>query len=273
MNRFGVKSSEPCDKSMETIPPNTLDAIKSIIIQAGEYAMQQPVHIAYQLKADRSPFTQVELMMEEMIISFLQTEFPDHQVISEEKGISAGDNRYRWFLDPIDGTKMYLIGAPTWGISLGLLVEGKPTLGFFYLTKSRDLFWGGPGYGAFWNEIPLNPNLSPEPDNPLVFFGVPSNFHRRYEISFPRVRVLGSTAIHLAYVASGVAIGALARRVHLWDLAGMLPVLSQTGVKVEFLSGDSFSPHDYLDGSQLPDALLVSRQAHMEMLRGMIKRK
>ena len=37
--------------------------------------MQQPVHIAYQLKADRSPFTQIELMMEEMIISFLRTNF------------------------------------------------------------------------------------------------------------------------------------------------------------------------------------------------------
>jgi len=257
---------------METFSEATLADIRSVLVRAGDLALQQPAPMGYQLKADRTPFTQVELAIEEMIISFLQTSFPGHQVISEENGVGAGTNQYQWFLDPIDGTKVYLIGGSTWGISLGLCVDGTPALGFFYLPKSRDLFWGGAGYGAFFNDAPIDTAYTPDPDDPLVFFGAPSNFHRRFEVRYPRIRIFGSTALHLAFVASGASIGALTRRVHLWDLAGLLPILEQIGVKVEFLSGKPFYPKDYLDGSQLPEELIVARPAQMELLRGLISR-
>ncbi len=257
---------------MPNLSAETLSAIQATLVQAGEIALAQPAGGEYQLKPDRTPFTRVELAMEELIGAFLQAIFPDHQLISEENGVGAGDSPHKWLLDPIDGTKMYLIGAPTWGISLGLVEYGIPTLGFFNMPRSRDLFWGGRGYGAFFNDAPLDPDYIPNPDDPLVFFGAPSSFHRRFEIRFPRVRVLGSTAVHLAYVASGASIGAITRRVNLWDLAGLLPVLEQSGVQVEFLSGKPFSPGDYLDGSRLPEELLVARPAQMDMLRGLISR-
>ncbi len=257
---------------MPILSAEIISAIRSTLIRAGDLALAQPAGLEYQLKPDRTPITRVELAMEELIGSFLQATFPDHQMISEENGVGAGESAHKWLLDPIDGTKMYLIGAPTWGISLGLLDHGIPALGFFYMPRSRDLFWGGRGCGAFFNDVPLDPGSVPDPDDPLVFFGAPSSFHRRFQIRFPRVRVLGSTAVHLAYVASGASIGAITRRVNLWDLAGLLPVLEQCGVQVEFLSGKPFKPGDYLDGSRLPEELLVARPAQMDMLRGLISR-
>jgi myo-inositol-1(or 4)-monophosphatase len=249
-----------------------VQSIQSTLFTLGEYALSQSVSIGYQLKQDKTPFTQIEIAMEEKMISFLQTTFPGHQVISEEKGKIGAASSFQWFLDPIDGTKMYIAGAPTWGISLGLVESGNPVLGFFYLPKSRDLFWGGRGYGAFFNSRSLDPSYIPDHEDPLVFFGVPSTFHRRFAIEFPRVRAFGSTAIHMAYVASGASIGMLTRRVNLWDLAGMLPILEQTGVVVEYLSGKPFSPTDILDGSRLPEELLIARPMQLEMLRGMITR-
>jgi len=257
---------------MDVYPSEIISAIQSTLVAAGEFALAQPIPVPYQLKPDRSPFTQVELAMEEQIFSFLRTAFPKDQVVSEEHGTIGEYSRCQWFLDPIDGTKVYLTGLPTWGISLGMVEEGVPTLGFFYLPKSREVFWGGRGYGAFFNKTPLDPTRLPDPKDPLVFFGVPANFHRHYTVQFPRVRALGSTAIQMCYVATGASIGTLTRRVNLWDLAGALPILEQTGVQVEFFSGKPFNPADYLDGSRLPEELLVARAGQMELLRGLVKR-
>ncbi len=257
------------------MPVFSIEIIQSIhaaLQQAGDLALAQPTGQEYQLKADRTPFTQVEMAMEEQISAFLMKTFPDCQIISEESGIGSGDSPFKWLLDPIDGTKMYLTGGATWGISLGLFIHETPVLGFFYLPKSRDLFWGGDGYGAFFNQTPLHPSLTPDPNDPLVFFGAPSSFHRCFEVCFPRIRILGSTALHLAFVASGASIGALTRRVYLWDLAGLLPVLAQTGVQLEFFSGETFCPGDYLDGSRLPEELIAARPSQMSMLREMITR-
>jgi fructose-1,6-bisphosphatase/inositol monophosphatase family enzyme len=257
---------------MNQLSTELITRIKSILIEEGEFALNQPVPVPYQLKPDRSPYTRVELEMEDRIVSFLRKIYPDDQVISEEHGKIGGGSARQWFLDPIDGTKVYLAGLPTWGISLGLFEGGMPSLGFFYLPKSRDMFWGGRDFGAFFNDIQLDRKKIPAFDDPLVFLGVAANFHRHYTTSFPRLRALGSTAIQLCYVSSGVSIGALTRRVNLWDLAGVLPILAETGAQVEFLSGKLFSPEDYLDGSRLPEELLISKIENMEKLRGMIHR-
>lgn len=257
---------------MTIFSKQTISAIRSILVEAGDFALAQPVPVPYQLKPDRSPFTQVELTMEEIIVSFLRMAFPGDQVVSEEHGTIGENSRCQWFLDPIDGTKVYLTGLPTWGISLGMVEDGTPVLGFVYLPKSRELFWGGRGYGAFFNNNPLDPTCDPALDDPLVFLGVPANFHKHFVVKFPRVRALGSTAIQMCFVATGASIGTLTRRVNLWDLAGALPILEQSGVQVEFLSGEPFLPVNYLDGSRLPEELLVARPAHLDIIRGYINR-
>lgn len=257
---------------MTLLSPDEIHSIQKALQQAGELALAQPAGQAYQLKADRTPFTRVETTIEVELSAFLNNHFPGSQIISEESGITGGESPYKWLLDPIDGTKMYLIGGATWGISLGLFIREKPVLGFFYLPKSRDLYWGGDDYGAYLNDSPLDPGILPDPDDPLVFLGAPSSFHRRFQVRFPRIRILGSTALPLAFVASGFSIGALTRRVYLWDLAGMLPILEQTGVQLEFFSGRSFSPGDYLDCSRLPEELLAARPSQMGLVRSMINR-
>ena len=106
-----------------------------------------------------------------------------------------------------------------------------------------DLFWGNAD-GAFYNGQPLLPRDTASLDDPLAFLAVPSNAHLLYNISFGRLRSLGSVAAHLTYVARGAAIGALTRRVKLWDLAGVLPILKHTGIELRYLSGAPFDVRD-----------------------------
>ena len=101
-------------------------------------------------------------------------------------------------------------------------------------------------------------------DDPLAFLAVPSNSHLIYDISFRRLRSLGSTAAHLIYVSRGAAVGALTRRVKIWDLAGVLPILMHTGIELRYLSGDPFDVRDLLDGEAAPEPLVAAHATIIE---------
>jgi myo-inositol-1(or 4)-monophosphatase len=247
--------------------------IKAILRQAGEIALSRRDTAQIYIKPDRTPFTDVELDIEALILPFLKDRFPDDQILSEEGGSQGPARAGCWVLDPIDGTKMFLTGLPTWGISLGSLMNGQSGVGFFYVPATEDLYWGGTGYGAFLNDQPL-PTRSDRPlDDPLSFIAIPANAHRHFDFDFPHLRCFGSTAAHCCYVARGAAAGALLRKVNLWDIAGVLPILAQTGVRVEYFSGEAFSPEPYLSGGKIKEELLIARPELMQPIRDVIRRK
>lgn len=92
-------------------------------------------------EADRS----AELVMRRMI----QTTFPDHGVIGEEFGADNPQADYVWVIDPIDGTKSFICGFPTWGTLIGLMHHGRPCYGMMHQPFSRERFMGD-GSTAFW---------------------------------------------------------------------------------------------------------------------------
>jgi len=258
---------------MSRISLSTIHQIQQLLRKAGEQAMARRSTARVEFKPDRTPFTDVELDMETEILPFLREEFPDYQILSEENGTEGPLKASAWALDPIDGTKIYLLGLPTWGISLGSIVDGQPGLGFFYMPVTGDMYWGGAGYGAFHNDQRLPAALNQDLLDPLTFIAIPANGPRYFDIDYANLRSLGSTAAHCCYVAQGAAVAALLRRVNLWDLAGVLPILAQTGVQVEFYSGGPFFPAPYLTGAKIKEEILVARPAIMNQLRGLILRK
>lgn len=76
-----------------------------------------------------------------MIVKALKAQRPDHGVIGEEYGIRTGSGRYNWVLDPIDGTRSYIIGSPMWGTLIGLLDGGNPLLGMMDQPFTGERFW------------------------------------------------------------------------------------------------------------------------------------
>ncbi|MBI2331092.1 MAG: inositol monophosphatase, partial [Chloroflexi bacterium] len=101
----------------------------------------------------------------------------------------------------------------------------------------------------------------------------PSNAHTHYEISFRRLRSLGSTSAHLAYVARGVAMAAVTRPLYIWDIAATLPLFRAAEVGLVYLSGKHFNPQELLDGSRSKEPLLAAPLEIIELVRKMIKPK
>ena len=72
-------------------------------------------------KADRSPVTIADRTAEQAMRAVLTERFPDHGVLGEEFGLDRPEARLRWVLDPIDGTRAFITGRPTFGTLVALL--------------------------------------------------------------------------------------------------------------------------------------------------------
>ena len=75
------------------------------------------------------PVTTSDRAFEKFIRSKISKKFPDHQIIGEEFGRKKSKSDYSWIIDPIDGTRSYVIGNPTWSNLISLNYKGYPILG------------------------------------------------------------------------------------------------------------------------------------------------
>jgi myo-inositol-1(or 4)-monophosphatase len=87
------------------------------------------------------PVTAADRAAERAIAKALKARFPNHGIAGEEYGTKRGDAQHCWVVDPIDGTKAFILGLPTWGTLIGLLDNGAPVLGVMDQPYTRERFW------------------------------------------------------------------------------------------------------------------------------------
>lgn len=94
-------------------------------------------------KGSFDPVTKADRAAERVISQALLARFPDHGIVGEEYGTRDGAGRYNWVVDPIDGTRAFIMGSPLWGTLIGLLDHGEPALGIMDQPFTRERFWSG----------------------------------------------------------------------------------------------------------------------------------
>ena len=107
------------------------------------------------IKEDGSPVTVADRETERVIRDLLARSYPQHGVFGEEHGWTPTDCPYTWIVDPIDGTKSYLAGAPTYGMLLALLYDGKPVLGIVDIPALDERWCGVVGQATIMNGRPV----------------------------------------------------------------------------------------------------------------------
>ena len=75
------------------------------------------------------PVTTSDKAFEKFIRLKINKKFPDHQIIGEEFGLKKSKSDFSWVIDPIDGTRSYVIGNPTWSNLISLNYKGQPVVG------------------------------------------------------------------------------------------------------------------------------------------------
>jgi len=87
------------------------------------------------------PVTEADKAAERAMRSLIRRRFPAHGILGEEYAAHDGAGRYRWVLDPIDGTRAFICGFPLWGVLIGLLDGDDPILGMMDQPYSGERFW------------------------------------------------------------------------------------------------------------------------------------
>jgi histidinol phosphatase-like enzyme (inositol monophosphatase family) len=88
------------------------------------------------------PVTEADRAAERVIRQKIRSAFPDHGIHGEEFGIENAGSPYQWIIDPIDGTRGFVCGLPTWGTLVGLLKDSVPVYGMMNQPYVRERFYG-----------------------------------------------------------------------------------------------------------------------------------
>src|SRR5690349_8324215 len=98
-------------------------------------------------KSDKifDPVTEADRASEQRMRQLIESGFPDHAILGEEFGEKAGAGGYQWILDPIDGTRAFVAGLPTWGVLIGVYYEGAPLIGVMDQPYLDERYRGFPG--------------------------------------------------------------------------------------------------------------------------------
>jgi len=194
-----------------------------------------------------------DFLSETIIVDSLQqhSSFP---ILTEESGIIGEIDReqYLWIVDPLDGSLNYSQGIPFCCISIGLWKANDPVLGVIYDFYRNEMFTGIIGEGAWLNETSIKISETTKKKESILCTGFPikTNFSEK-EITrfvnqiqaYKKVRLLGSAALSLAYVACGRADAYIEENIMLWDVSAGCAIVKAVGGEVEIdYSNDFLAP-------------------------------
>ncbi len=187
----------------------------------------------------------VDRESEELLVGLLGSLLPEAGFITEEGTSSKKGRRYRWVIDPLDGTTNFLHGLHPYAISIGLMDRNEVVAGVVYEVMGKEVFTAWKNGGAWRNGKRIHVSGTEKLSGSLVATGFPySRFERlpdyiRLLNHFLQhshgVRRLGSASIDLAYVACGIFDLFYEYDLHPWDVAaGILLVREAGGMAGDF---------------------------------------
>ena len=188
---------------------------------------------------------------EKIIINELSLARADYSFLAEESGLSNKSTEFRWIIDPIDGTTNFLHGIPNFAISIGLEKNKEIICGMIFNPITNEMFYAEKGKGAYLNNSRIRVSSRKNVDECVILTGGPVLSYKNKEIFFKEyenvtrkvaaTRKLGSSALDLAYLASGRCDGVFERNLNYWDIAaGIIIVKEAGGTITDFKGGDKY---------------------------------
>jgi myo-inositol-1(or 4)-monophosphatase len=204
-------------------------------------------------KGDRDMASEVDFAVEREVRAFLERETPEIGVLGEEEG-GATDGT-RWVLDPIDGTVNFIHGVPLWGISLGLIHEGRAVAGVIDHPALGTRYAAAEGLGATCNGKPIRGSERTSLTDALVAVGdyaVGPNADQlnveRFALTqrlYPRaqrLRTIGTAATALTWTANGFFDATIMFSNKPWDTMAGVSICREAGLRVLDLDGSEHAP-------------------------------
>jgi myo-inositol-1(or 4)-monophosphatase len=207
-------------------------------------------------KGDRDMACELDYAVERAVRDHLRRRTPEVAILGEEEGVSGDyDGELLWSLDPIDGTANFVHGIPLAGVSLGLLYRDRAVLGVIDLPFLDARYWAVEHAGAYLGERRIAAGRTGRLRDAIVALGdyavgpgAPEKNLLRLALTerlagrVQRVRMLGSAAIDLAWVADGKLDACLAMANNPWDTAAGVVIAREAGAVVIDVDGSDHTP-------------------------------
>jgi myo-inositol-1(or 4)-monophosphatase len=214
--------------------------------------------------------TEFDKRSEEVILSAIQREYPDHMILAEESGRNQAISEYEWVVDPLDGTTNFANGIPIFCVTIALFKNNSPILGVTYDPLRNEMFSAESGCGATLNGQPIHVSAKPHLEDAVISTGFPYDLRTnprnnldqfvQFQLRTRTVRHLASAALDCAWTAMGRLDGYWEFAVQPWDVGAGALVVQEAGGRVTSVIGSEYFLSE--------DSILVSNGLlHEQMLR------
>lgn len=188
-------------------------------------------------KSPNNPVSDVDLAVDERLKAVLGAILPEAGWLSEETADNKErlQRRHMWCVDPIDGTKDFILGKKGWAVSVALVTDGLPKLGVLYAPAMDEIYVAVEGKGATLNDQQLVASQR------QIFAGsrVPSDILGKVDADLSTVYKPNSIALRMAMVADDRAdLVATLRWGYEWDVAAATLIAMEAGARVTDAFGD-----------------------------------
>jgi myo-inositol-1(or 4)-monophosphatase len=239
--------------------------MSAIAREAGALLMQHfHQHLKIEYKGDADLVTAADRASEVLIRERIRQQWPTHDILGEEQGLSDQGSEYRWYVDPLDGTTNFAHGFPVFCVSIALEHhalehqalehqaqerEGERIAAVIYDPTRDELFSAERGRGAQLNGEAIHVSKTAALKESLLATGFPSRkrhknpniyFYHQITLHSHGVRRAGSAALDLCNVAAGRFDGFWEFNLNPWDTAAGVLIVEEAGGKVTRFDGAPF---------------------------------
>lgn len=221
-----------------------LAKVEATLLAAAEAAaahtlplFRTPLAIDNKFAVGFDPVTEADRGAETLIRAVIAENFPDHAVIGEEWG-SSGSSDYTWIIDPVDGTRAFISGAPVWGTLIGFAHNGVALAGLMSQPFIGETFLAVPGRATYRRggvTTPIRTSGQTDLAASRVFTTTPNLFKgehwAKWEAveSATRLQRFGMDCYGYALLAAGHADLVIEPYLNTYDIAALIPIIREAG--------------------------------------------
>ncbi|MCD2255273.1 inositol monophosphatase family protein [Lactobacillus sp. CC-MHH1034] len=218
-----------------------------IWIQAAGQHLRQHLYDDLQVatKSNRNDLvTNMDKATEKLLVQEIRQAFPEAKIIGEEGfGDKVADlSGLVFFVDPIDGTMNFVKEKENFAIMIGAYLDGKGIVGVILDVVRQKIFWGGPEFGVYCNDIQIKPPKNIDLAAGLLGVSGPLLRQNKYHVAdfvaqSSGARIIGSAGVEFTKVIQGIENGYISHLMT-WDFAAGKIMAETLGLKVTNIDGD-----------------------------------
>ncbi len=220
-------------------------------------------------KDDATPVTVADRLVEDACRDELSRRYPTHTIKGEERDDHAGDPRFTWFIDPIDGTKSFVQGVPLYGTLVACLIDGVSRVGAIYLPALNELIVAADGEGCWHDGRRARCSDAKTIEESTITAGSITRAIDRsdaYRDLADRAKLNRGwgDAFGYALVATGRSEAMIDPKISPWDCAAMPPIMREAGGWAGNWDGgqDIYGPDWVACTAGIKDEVLATLQKH-----------